>query len=307
MIVPIITGYTASGKTTLALTIAQHLDVEIISADAFQVYRYMDIGTAKPDKEQLSSVKHHLIDIKNPDENYSAGDFFELAESKIDEIIKRGKIPLIVGGTGLYVETLTKGIFAGPPRNDGFRDYLKNEIISKGVDYFYTLLHQKDPSYAEKISKGDINKIVRAFEIMEFTGMTVTEAHIKLHRNPKYKYLVYIIDTNRVKLYQNINERVIKMFDDGWVYEVKNLLNRGYNEHLSSFKAIGYREIAKFLKEPTDIDDLIADIQTKTRQFAKRQITWFRHMNDLNLITLEDLDIKNFSYQLLRKINPEDL
>ncbi|MCA1927430.1 MAG: tRNA (adenosine(37)-N6)-dimethylallyltransferase MiaA [Calditerrivibrio sp.] len=306
MKIPIITGYTSSGKTALSLAIADFLDIEIISADAFQVYRGMDIGTGKPDKDELLKVRHHMIDILNPDEQYSAGDFFEMAEDLIDQIIKRGKIPLIVGGTGLYVETLINGIFAGPEKNNEFRIEMAKDIGKKGIEYFYKLLMEKDPIYAQKISHNDINKIIRAFEIIYYTKMTVTDAHRILHRTPKYKYSLYLIDKDRENLYKSINQRVEKMFASGWVDEVKYLLMNGYKETMSSFKAIGYREIANFIKNGGNLEETISDIQKKTRNFAKRQITWFKHMNDLNKLTMDKLNIKQFSIELLRQIDPEN-
>lgn len=306
MKIPIITGYTASGKTALSLSIANFLDIEIISADAFQVYRGMDIGTGKPDSVDLSRVKHHLIDILNPDEQYSAGDFFQMAEGLVDKIIKKDKIPLIVGGTGLYVETLVNGIFSGPQKNNEFRIEIEKEVKEKGIQYFYRLLLEKDPIYANKISCNDVNKIIRAFEIMYYTKMTVTDAHQTLHRAPKHKYILYLIDKDKEKLYKSINQRVEKMFESGWIDEVKYLLISGYNETMSSFKAIGYREIANFIKNGGNLNETISDIQKKTRNFAKRQITWFKHMKDLNKLTLEGLDVKQFSLELLRQIYPKN-
>ncbi len=292
MKIPIITGYTASGKTELSLRLAEKFDVEIISADAFQVYKFMDIGTGKPSKDELLKVKHHLIDFLYPNEIYSAGIFFEKAESAIDEIIKKNKIPLIVGGTGLYVEILTKGIFKSPEVNIEFRKQFLKDIEIKGTEYFYNLLMEKDPEYASRITKGDKNKIIRAFEIMESTGTTVTEAHKIYHRNPKYSYEIFIIEKDRDKLYDDINKRVIKMFEMGWIDEVKDLLDKGYSPENHSFKAIGYSEIASFLfdKRLTK-DELIKEIQTKTRQFAKRQITWFRHMKNINKLSGDLLSI----------------
>jgi tRNA dimethylallyltransferase len=300
MKIPIITGYTASGKTELSLKIAEKFNVEIISADAFQVYQYMDIGTGKPSKDELETVKHHLIDILTPDEVYSAGIFFEMAEKLIEDILNRNKIPLIVGGTGLYIEVLTKGIFKAPELKNDIRTDLQNEIMKKGTEYFYNLLLSKDPEYGKKITKNDKNKIIRAFEIMEATGTTVSEAHKIYHRNPKYNYIVFIIEKERFQLYNDINNRVLKMFQLGWIDEVKNLLNLGYKSESHAFKAIGYREIASYLQKDNNIKErLIEEIQTKTRQFAKRQITWFRHMKGIVKLTPDKIkDIKEISKYL---------
>ncbi|MGB9731560.1 MULTISPECIES: tRNA (adenosine(37)-N6)-dimethylallyltransferase MiaA [Calditerrivibrio] len=286
MKIPIITGYTASGKTDISLKLAEKLDIEIISADAFQVYRFMDIGTGKPSKNELAKIKHHLIDCLNPEEVYSAGIFFEKTETIIEDILKRNKIPLVVGGTGLYVEVLTKGIFKSPKVDKELRQQILNDMEDKGIDYFYHQLILKDAEYAKKISKKDKNKITRAFEIMETTGMTVTEAHRNFHRYPKFDYEIFIIEKDRKELYKSIDERVLKMFQKGWVDEVNHLLNLGYSPENHSFKAIGYREIASFIKNGyPSIEKLIQDIQTKTRQFAKRQYTWFRHMMGLKKLS----------------------
>lgn len=303
MKIPIITGYTASGKSELAIKLSEYIDIEIISADAYQVYKYMDIGTGKPTKDQLNHVKHHLIDILLPDEQYSAGIFFEHVESIIPDILSRKKIPLIVGGTGLYVETITKGIFTGPSKHNAFRDHMKKVIEEKGVAYAYELLKSKDPSYAGKISTGDTQKIIRALEIIHFTNMTVTDAHLKLHRHPAYQYNIYLISKDRKDLYELIDRRVKKMFEAGWIDEVTNLLNMGYTETLSSFKAIGYREIANYIKNGGSLDDLVADIQKKTRHFAKRQVTWFGHMKDLEYLDTEKLDIKSFAEKLAEQLH----
>lgn len=301
MKIPIITGYTATGKTELSLRLAEKLDIEIISADAFQVYKFMDIGTGKPSKDELLKVKHHLIDFLYPDEIYSAGIFFEKAESTIEEIIKKNKIPLIVGGTGLYVEVLTKGLFKSPEINIEFRNQLLKDIERKGTEYFYNILMEKDPEYAPRITKGDRNKIVRAFEIMESTGTTVTEAHKIYHRHPKYSYEIFIIDKTRERLYDDINKRVVKMFEMGWIDEVKSLLDKGYSPVNHSFKAIGYSEIVSFLNgKIASKDKLIQQIQTKTRQFAKRQITWFKHMEGINKLSEDITDCYNELYKYIK-------
>jgi tRNA dimethylallyltransferase len=180
---------------------------------------------------------------------------------------------------------------------------MKKDIEEKGVAYAYDLLKSKDPFYASKISSGDIHKIIRALEIIYLTNMTVTEAHLTLHRHPAYQYNIYLISKDRKSLYELIDRRVKKMFDMGWIDEVTHLLNMGYTETLSSFKAIGYREIASYIKNGGSLDDLIADIQKKTRHFAKRQATWFGHMKDLKYLDTEKLDIKRFAEKLAEQLN----
>ncbi len=294
MRIPLITGPTASGKTALVLSMAEKHDIEIVSADAYQVYRYMNIGTAKPSEEELKSVPHHLIDIMNPDETYSAGIFFEQAETVIQDILSRGKIPLIAGGTGMYVQTLQKGIFDAPDRDPSIRAGLEERIKSDGIETLYGELSSIDPEFAAGVKPTDPTRIIRGLEINTQLSMNVRDAQKKYHRNPKYEYNIAILSDDRQKIYDRINRRVLTMFEDGWTDEVKRLLDMGYSPELDSFKAIGYREIAECLRTGTNPMSVCERIQTATRNFAKRQLTWFKHMDDVRYIDLSDKNyIKN--------------
>jgi tRNA dimethylallyltransferase len=284
--IPIVTGPTASGKTALSIETALKLGAEIISADAYQVYKGMDIGTGKASPEELAAVPHHLIDILEPDATYSAGDFFFQAEKHIADIISRGKIPVIAGGTGLYAETLIKGIFDAPPRNETLRAELEEEGEKKGYAHLHGVLAEMDPEFASSIPESDKTRIIRGLEINTDLGITVREAQKHFHINPSYEYSVFILSDERERMYARINERVLKMFDAGWVEEVKKLLNIGYNENLHSFKAIGYREIAFHIKGEAGFHSVVSEIQKKTRNFAKRQVTWFRHMSGLRELSV---------------------
>ncbi|KAA0257445.1 tRNA (adenosine(37)-N6)-dimethylallyltransferase MiaA [Deferribacter autotrophicus] len=299
MRIPVITGPTATGKTDFVLKLTEFLDIEIISADAYQVYRYMDIGTAKPSKDELDRVKHHLIDILNPDCSYSAGDFFNHAETLINSILNKGKIPVIVGGTGLYVESLTKGIFEGPPRNEEIREELKEIAKEKGTPFLHDELKKIDPIYASKISENDLVRIIRALEVYKILKIPFTEAHRLFHKKPKFKYDIYVFYRNRSKLYTLINERVDKMFEKGWIDEVKRLNQMGYDSRYSSFKAIGYTEIENYLNKGGDINDVKDDIKKKTRRFAKRQFTWFKHMDESIWIDIDELDFESIKNKLI--------
>ncbi|MGA1847314.1 tRNA (adenosine(37)-N6)-dimethylallyltransferase MiaA [Deferribacter abyssi] len=299
MRIPVITGPTATGKTDFVLKLAEYFDIEIISADAYQVFKYMNIGTAKPTKNELDKVKHHLIDILTPDNNYSAGDFFNHAESLIKDILNKGKMPVIVGGTGLYVESLTKGIFKGPSRNEEIRKELNEIACEKGIPFLHKELKKVDPLYASKVSENDLVRIIRALEVYRILNIPFTEAHKLFHKRPEFKYNVYVFYRNRNKLYSLINERVDKMFDVGWIDEVKNLNQLGYDSKYSSFKAIGYTEIENFLKNGGDIDDIKNDIKKKTRRFAKRQFTWFKHMDKTIWIDVDRLDFKDIMKKLI--------
>ncbi|MGE4497176.1 MAG: tRNA (adenosine(37)-N6)-dimethylallyltransferase MiaA [Deferribacterales bacterium] len=288
MIIPIITGATGTGKTALAIELALRHNAEIISADAYQVYRGMDIGTAKPSKDELAAVPHHLIDILNPDQTYSAGDFFENAEKLIDDIASRGKIPIIAGGTGLYAETLIKGIFSAPRRDENFRAALEEEGEKHGFALLHERLRALDPEFASSIPPSDKTRIIRGLEINALCKMNVREAQKAFHVNPRHKYSVFLIADERERMYARINGRVMKMFEAGWKDEVKNLLDCGYNENMQSFKAIGYRETAALVKGEADFPSVLAAVQQKTRNFAKRQVTWFRHMAGLTELLAGD-------------------
>ncbi|WP_277656976.1 tRNA (adenosine(37)-N6)-dimethylallyltransferase MiaA [Seleniivibrio woodruffii] len=291
MRIPVVTGPTASGKTAAVLGLAKDHPIEIISADAYQVYRHMDIGTAKASREELESVPHHLIDVMNPDETYSAGIFFEQAERIIADVLSRGKIPVIAGGTGMYIESLQKGIFDAPDRDKGLRAELEADAEVKGYEALHGELTDIDPEFAANVKPADRTRIIRGLELNRQLGMNVKEAQKKYHRNPAFKYNIFVIGGDRQKIYDRINLRVLEMFRTGWPAEVKKLLDMGYDESMDSFKAIGYREIAACIREGRDVNSCIERIQTATRNFAKRQQTWFRHMDETVHIDMGDPDI----------------
>lgn len=284
MIVPVITGPTASGKSGIAFEAAKKSGcVEIISADAFQVYRYMDIGTAKAEKHEMEEVKHHLIDVMNPDECYSAGIFAESAEKIIEDIISRGKYPVIAGGTGLYIKSLTDGIFNCPEIDNIHRERLQERVQSEGLTVLYNELKEIDYDYACKISCNDPARIVRALEVYYGLGITFSEAHKRYHRAPKYNYNVMMLNMDRQILYNKINERTELMWQMGWKSEVEKLLNMGYSASCPGFRAIGYRQIADLIVNGGSDEFVKKETAKETRHFAKRQLTWFRHSDNINL------------------------
>ncbi|MGA1862705.1 tRNA (adenosine(37)-N6)-dimethylallyltransferase MiaA [Deferribacter thermophilus] len=298
--IPIITGPTASGKTDFILNLSKKLNVEIISADAYQVYKYMDIGTAKPTIEERAQVKHYLIDILTPDQTYSAGDFFEHAEKLIEKIIQLGKFPIIVGGTGLYVETLQKGIFEGPPRNDEIRNNLRTKAKKLGLKYLYNHLKKIDPDYASKISENDQVRIIRALEVYETLKIPFSIAHKLYHKKPKYRYKVFVFYRERTQLYERIDKRVDKMIEAGWIDEVKHLMKLGYSKNLPSMKAIGYQEIIEFLESKYTLEYTVDKIKKRTRNFAKRQFTWFRHMENVSWVDVSLYNLENLIYEIIK-------
>lgn len=306
MIIPIITGPTSSGKSGTAFNAALKTgNVEIISADAFQVYTGLDIGTAKVSKQEMQQVKHHLIDIMKPDECYSAGMFVQQAEELIEDILKRGKIPVIAGGTGLYIKSLTDGIFNCPEIESSVRKELQEKAEKDGLLSLYNQLMQVDNEYASKISSNDPARIIRALEIYYGLCISFTEAHKRYNREPKYKYTCAVLWQDRKVLYEKINERTMQMWKNGWKQEVENLLNAGYSPECPSFRAIGYKLIADYILNGGSEEYVINQIAKETRHFAKRQFTWYRSKENVvmydNVVLLENnlIDLINGKRSLL--------
>lgn len=290
MKIPIITGPTASGKSSLVYETALELgNIDIISADAFQVYKHFDIGTAKPSLLERELVPHHLVDIMEPDESYSAGKFADSAELLIESIIKAGRYPVIAGGTGLYVRSLTDGIFNCPEISVEYREELQKRAEKDGLLSLYNELMKVDAEYGRKISSNDPVRIIRALEVYNGLGITFTEAHKLYMKKPKYEYFVVMLGMERSRLYSRINERTLVMMNEGWKSEVEKILNMGYSVNCPAFRAIGYRDIADYILNGGDWGNVVAKISKETRNFAKRQLTWFRHTE--NIIIYEDRDV----------------
>ncbi len=266
----------------MGMQLAQQSNTEIISADAFQIYKYMDIGTATPNHSELKTIPHHLINTLDPTEPYSAGAFVSRCENLISEIQKRGNTPLIVGGTAMYINSLVNGMFQEPEKVTQTKADFYEQHKHTPVDNLYKQLKIVDKTYAEKITHGDRQKIIRALHIFQTTGETFTHAQKIFHTQPQFTYNVFVVPNQRELLYQKINNRVALMFENGWVDEVQNLINMGYEPSNSrGFQAIGYTEIFNYLQpeNTAKLQDIIDNIATKTRRFAKRQLTWFRNSN----------------------------
>lgn len=279
----IITGPTCSGKTSLALKLAETHPIEVISADSMQVYRYMDIATAKPTLKERSVVAHHIIDVINPDQEFNAGMFVTMAREKIEDIRARSKIPLVVGGTGLYIKALVYGLCAAPSRAERYRSILHGLIHKKGLSYLYEALLKMDPDAARKISPKDEPRIIRALEIIFLTGKRLSNIQ-KVHgfSTPLLDVRIACLLPDRDILYARINSRVIKMIDAGLIDETKNLLAMGYHPGLRSMKSLAYKHVAGFLSSKVSMEEAIRLIQRDTRRYAKRQITWFKGEHNIN-------------------------
>ncbi|WP_297454828.1 tRNA (adenosine(37)-N6)-dimethylallyltransferase MiaA [Persephonella sp.] len=267
----VITGLTATGKSEIGVEVAKQINGEIISADSMMVYKYMDIGTAKPTPEDMQGIPHYLIDVVEPDYNFSAKDFIELAQEKINDIHQRGKVPVIVGGTWLYIHTLLYGLSEAPPT-----DWKIREKLYKEKD-LYERLKQIDPEYANKIHPNDKKRIVRALEVYELSGKPFSSFQ-KEHsfKDKKYDFTGFVFHTDRERLWNRIEKRVDKMFQLGLVDEVKNLMDMGYENSITAKQAIGYKEIIPYLKGEISLEEAKNMVIKNTKDFAKRQKRAFR-------------------------------
>ncbi len=287
----VIAGPTASGKTAVGIELAQRLNGEIISADARQIYRFMDIGTAKPTAEERGAARHHLIDFINPDENYSAGQFAEDASAVIGDILRRGKVPIVVGGAGLYIRALFDGFSPMPKIPPEIRARLQEE----GRDCLpklYERLCEVDPEWAAKIQATDTQRILRGLEVYEASGKPLSE-HQKVPPTPPIRHTAsyFSLYWEREALYERINARACLMFENGLIEEAKNLRDRGYSSDLNALNAFGYREIFQYLDGKTTLDRALADLQQGTRRYAKRQMTFFRKNGRIQWVDGRDVDV----------------
>ena len=273
----VICGPTASGKTALSIELAKKINGEIISCDSMQIYKYMDIGTAKPTLEEQKEVKHHLIDFVEPNQRYSVAEYKKDAEKSIEEILSKGKTPIIVGGTGLYVDSLIYGIeYPEIELDEEYRKQLEKEIEEKGLESLYNKAKEIDSKAMEKISPNDKKRIMRVVEIYKATGKTKTEQEIESRTHEvKYDYRVFAIKMDREKLYERINKRVDMMIEKGLIEEVQNILKK-YDKFPTAMQGLGYKEVVEYLEGKKTKEEMIDKIKMQTRRYAKRQITWFK-------------------------------
>ena len=296
-IVLVITGPTASGKTKIAIDCALKLNGEIISADSMQVYKHMDIGTAKPSEREKEGVKHYLIDEVYPNEEFNVSIFKERAEMYVEKILKKGKLPVIVGGTGLYLSSLVNNIkFSEADYDWEFRNSLHEEAEEFGNEHLHNRLKELDSKVAEEIHPNNVKKVVRAIEIIEKTDKSIAEIREESISEPvKYEYMQFCIDMDREEVYDRINRRVDIMFDRGLVDEVKELIHLGCSPDSVAMQGIGYKEVVKYLMGGLSLGDVKYIIKRDTRHYAKRQLTWFRKMENLKYVSgydeiIEDME-----------------
>ncbi len=272
-----IVGPTGAGKSALAMAVAERTNCEIVNADSRQFYRGMDLGTAKPSAEDQARVPHHLIDVRNPDQSLDVAEFAQLARTAIEEIAARGRNPLVVGGSGLYLRVIRGGIFRGPAASPEIRDRFAKIAAETGVAQLHTRLREIDPEAANRIGVNDLYRIVRALEVFELTGETIS-AHQLRHRfaDNGYDTLTVGVEVDRKKLYEAIDTRFDAMVAAGLVEEVRALVAAGYSPGKPPLSTIGYKQIAAYLRGEIALDDAIAQAKQESRRLAKRQLTWFR-------------------------------
>jgi tRNA dimethylallyltransferase len=290
----VLVGPTAVGKTALSLRIAQTFDCEIISGDSMQVYRRMDIGTAKLPPAEREGVPHHLIDIVEPQEPFSVSMFQQLCTDQIDDIHSRGKLPFIVGGTGLYVESVCYGYdFQGDTGDEVFRERMSDYAEKQGADALHARLAAVDPATAERLHPNDVRRVIRALEVYETTGLTLSQSQAQTRGDDKtspYRLCLLGLTMDRAELYRRINQRVDTMMAEGLVAEVETLLKSGVPRSAVAMQGLGYKEIAAYVCGEADLPSAVELLKRDTRHYAKRQLSWFRRMKDLTWIDMDDAE-----------------
>lgn len=298
----VIGGPTASGKTSLSIELAKKINGEIISADSMQIYKDMNIGTAKIEEEEMQGIKHYMLDFVSPEERYSVAEYNKEAKKAIKEILEKGKVPIIVGGTGLYIETLIYGIeFLNIETDLEYRKELEKIVEEKGIDYLYNEAKKIDKTAMEKISINDQKRILRVLELYHQTGKTKTQLDKESRKEPEYDYKLFAIDMDRKILYDRINQRVDIMLEKGLVQEVKNICEK-YNEFPTAMQAQDYKEVVPYIKNQITYEEMVEKMKIETRRYAKRQLTWFRKYENLTWLNGLESTEKNIDI-IINKYN----
>jgi tRNA dimethylallyltransferase len=285
----VLIGPTAVGKTKMSIELAKRLNGEIISGDSMQIYKGMDIGTAKIKPEEMEGIPHHLIDIKEPEESFSVAEFQQKVRPLITEITKRGKLPMIVGGTGLYIQSVIYDYqFSEAPSDESYRYSLEQFAAKHGVHALHEKLQEIDPQSAERIHPNNVRRVIRAMEIFHCTGKTMTEWQKQQTPDLVYDVALVGLMMDREQLYQRINERVDQMMAEGLLNEVKSLYDRGIRD-CQSIQAIGYKEIYEYLDGCITLEEAIEQLKQNSRRYAKRQLTWFRNKMPVQWFDMTDL------------------
>lgn len=287
-LVPVIVGPTASGKTPVSILLAERLNGEIVSADSRQIYKRLTIGTAKPTIEELSRVKHHFVDLLEPDRDYSAGEYGKDARSVIGEVLERGRIPILVGGSGLYIKAVVDGLFEGPGKDPEMREILESRMQREGAASLLAELRKVDPIAAAKMDSTKKRRILRALEVYYITGKPLSEFHAEQSQDSRYRFVLFGLLWSRNALYDRINSRVEGMIKRGLREEVEGLRRDGFSSRLNALNTVGYKETFEFLDGMRGWVETVELIKRNTRRFAKRQMTWFRADKRIRWIDMTD-------------------
>jgi len=300
-----IVGPTCSAKSDIGMVLAERLGGEIVSADSRQIYTHLDIGTSKPSAEDRNKVRHHFVDILEPTEEYSAGVFGHDARKCIEAIIARGKQPILIGGSGLYVKAVIDGFFDGPQKDPELRSELEERLKSEGQEALFATLKRVDPISASSMDSTKTRRVIRALEVYYKTGKPLS-AHFKEQgRSSWLESFQYGIDRTRQDLYERINGRVDAMLSRGLVEEVKRLISQGYSRSLNALNSVGYKEVFEYLENVHSYEEMVEDIKRNTRRFAKRQLTWFRADRRIQWIRADSaISPRQIAMAIEKRINP---
>ena len=299
----VICGPTASGKTGLSIELAKKIGGEIISADSMQIYKEMDIGTAKATEKEMQGIKHYMINIIYPNERYSVADFKKDAENSIEEILNKNKIPILVGGTGLYIDSVVNRIEYNEIDTDlKYRGKLEKIAEKDGLEKLYKMALEIDKNATEKISVNDKKRIIRVLEIYKSTGKTKTELELESRKKePKYSFFIFGTELARENLYNKINLRVDKMIEEGLIEEVEKITQK-YKDFPTAMQGLGYKEIKEYLEGNCTKEEAIEKIKMETRRYAKRQLTWFKRNKDIIWLNMEDKDALQNNLKIILEV-----
>lgn len=286
----VLTGPTAVGKTALSISLAKAVNAEIISADSMQVYKHMDIGTAKIMPEEMQGIKHFLVDELEPNEDFSVVRFQQMAKEAMRDIWDRGKIPLIVGGTGFYIQAILNDIdFTDNEKDDSYRNELEELAQTKGAQHLHEMLKNVDPKAAEEIHAHNVKRVIRALEYFEQTGERISEHNDEQkQKESPYNFCYFVLNDDREILYERINRRIDLMLEHGLVKEVEKLQEMGYDKTYVSMQGLGYKEILDYLNGSISLEEAVYILKRDTRHFAKRQLTWFRREKEVEWMNYQD-------------------
>ncbi len=305
----ILTGPTAVGKTALSIRLAKEVGAEIISADSMQVYRHMNIGSAKIRPEEMDGVIHHLVDVLEPWEEFNVVRFQQMAKQAADEIRSRNHIPLVVGGTGFYIQALLYDIdFTENGEDTSYRSKMEKIALEKGAEYLHSLLKEVDPASAEAIHFRNVKRVIRALEYFYQTGEKISEHNEReKKRESPYAFSYFVLNRNRSVLYERIDRRVDQMMEQGLLDEVKKLSEMGCTRNMISMQGLGYKEILSYLDKEITLDEAIYILKRDTRHFAKRQLTWFKREKDVTWIDLDENDEEKALEEMIKELKEKKI